>query len=75
MTFECGTDFFGETGIPLPHRVQPPEDRPRAERAFRSAALAAWLRVGARFLEQRDTANARREIPWAQEEFGEPPCR
>ena len=54
MSFECGTDFFGETGFPLPHRVQPPEDQPAAERAFRVAAHAAWLRVGSLFLQKRD---------------------
>ena len=75
MTFECGTDYFHETGCVLPIDVWPPEDRPPVERAFRSAALAAWVRVGALFLEQRDEDNARREIPWAQEEFGDPPCR
>ena len=75
MVFECGTDFFGETGFPLPHRVQPREDQPAAEQGFRAAAHAAWLRVGALFLERRKAANERRDIPWAQEEFGEPPCQ
>ena len=75
MTFESGHDYFRETGFVEPVHVWPPEDRPLAERAFRSAALAAWLRVGALFLERRKAANEHRDLPWAQVEFGEPPCR
>ena len=55
----------------LPLDVWPPEDRPPFEKAFRAAALAAWLRVGALFLETaRRGLKQRREIPWAQEQFG-----
>lgn len=75
LTFECGTDYFGETGFPLPHRVRPPEAQPAAARAFRSAAHAAWLGLGALYLQKRDADAQSRDIPWAQEQFGEPPCR
>ena len=74
MTFESGCDFFRETGCLLPLDVWPPEDRPPFERAFRAAAHAAWLRVGALFLQKRDADAQNRVTPWAQVEFGEPPC-
>ena len=75
MTFECGHDYFRETGFLEAVHVWPPEDRPRAERAFRAAALAAWCRVGGLFLQKRDADAQQREVPWAQVEFGDPPCR
>ena len=74
LPFECGVDYFRETGCVLPIDA-PPEDQAAAEQGFRAAAHAAWLRVGALFLERRKAANERRDIPWAQEEFGEPPCQ
>ena len=75
MTFECGTDFFRETGVTLPLHVWPPEDRPPVEKAWREAMLAAWRRVGALFLSHRDVTREARGIPWALERFGDPPCR
>ena len=75
MTFESSHDYFRETGFLEAVHVWPPEDRPPAERAFRAAAHAAWLRVGALFLERRKAANERRDVPWALEEFGVPPCQ
>ena len=75
MMFECGADYFRESGVTLPLDIWPPEDRPPFERALREAARAAWQRVGARFLERRDGANEWRDTPWALEQFGDPPCQ
>ena len=75
MTFESGADYFRETGCVLPLDVWPPEDRLPFEKAFRAAAHSAWLRVGSLFLEQRDADREWRAVSWAQEQFGEPPCR
>jgi hypothetical protein len=41
MTFECGHDYFRETGFLEAVHVWPPEDRPRAEGHF---AQRRWPR-------------------------------
>ena len=75
MTFESGSDFFRETGCccrsmygrrkiarPLKgHFVQR-----RMPRGFASARCS---------YRSATPANEHRVIPWAQVEFGEPPCR
>jgi hypothetical protein len=40
----------------------------------REAAREAWQRFGARFMEHFVPYDWR-PLPWAHEEFGEPPCR
>ena len=62
MLPESGYDFFHETGF-------------ATDAEARKAARAVWRRVGALFLQRRDVTRKAREIPWAQEQFGDPPCR
>ena len=64
--FDSGYDFFGDLsgiGVLLDEHGRPDE----------AMARAAWLRLGAQFMEGRQPDPARK--PWAVETFGEPPCR
>ena len=71
--FECGFDFFGDladAGVTAQHSEEP----------SREAALQAWQRLGAAFMEQFTAEQAqqrhpRTEPPFAVREFGMPPRR
>src|SRR5262245_25029853 len=77
MVFECGHDFFSETGLIEPFRVWPEEERPAAEKAWRAGLRDAWQRLGRRFLATWKPKGPppHRQVRWALEQFGEPPCR
>ena len=76
MVFECGADYFGETGLIEPVHVWPMENRPAVEKVWRAAVRDAWQRVGWRFMETWDPEPPpHRQTPWALEQFGEPPCQ
>src|SRR4051812_18961260 len=74
---ECGHDFFDDLtpfGLVEPACVWPPEARPEATRLFMDAAKKAWHRHGAMLMEDWRPDSVR-QIPWAMEQFGAPPCR
>lgn len=74
---ECGYDFFddlAELGIRDPATVWPPDARAEAAETFLTAATAAWGRHGAIIMETWKP-NSVRQLPWAHEQFGAPPCR
>ena len=62
MLFETSFDYFDALGFGHAN-----------EASARDAAPEAWQRLGAQFLANR-SENAAREIPWALEQFGSPPC-
>lgn len=64
--FDAGYDFFGtlaESGVDL-------DEYGRAET---EAVRDAWARLGRLFLDSRLPDPHR--VPWAQQQFGDPPCR
>ena len=63
MLFESGHDFFDALGFGHAN-----------EASAQAAAPEAWRRLGAEFMAARQPSAAR-ELPWALEEFGSPPCR
>jgi hypothetical protein len=77
MVFTCGHDFFSETGLVEPVHVWPPEKRPAAGKVWRAGVRDAWQRLGRRFLQtwEPEGPPPHRQVPWALEQFGEPPCQ
>ncbi len=67
--FETGMDLYSDLESAL--RYGP---RSASEHAV---VREAWRRLGARFLAARREAAEQwvREVPWALETYGEPPCR
>ena len=63
--FETGFDYFNDLGF-----GSGPHSGPE-----RSMIRKAWHRRGATFLARREQPRWAREVPWALETFGEPPCR
>ncbi len=63
--FSTGWDYFDDLGF---------GGREGTERA-RARAAEAWLRLGAVFLASGLADEWACGVPWAQREFGDPPCR
>jgi len=64
MTFQTGRDYF--------HDLAPFGIDGMDSAAVRTAARAAWRRLGARFMETWSPDPAGRQRPWALEELGAP---